>query len=187
MIYTETFRDLCHGTDVDSAKKIRQEGFVPSIAEDNWCGDGIYFYDMKAKAWWAARRKCGQIRQKTGKRINAAVVFADIINIKKEDIFDMRVYKDLCNFEQMISPMLAGRKFCFGGNYDEDERKIRLRAMLISFYANRFNKRLVIGSFQQRFQPLYEHAVEFANGWDMVFGIETIYCVKDSNILENIR
>lgn len=34
---------------------------------------------------------------------------------------------------------------------------------------------------------MYEHAIEFSNSLDMIFGIETIYCVKDSNIIENIH
>ena len=39
----------------------------------------------------------------------------------------------------------------------------------------------------QRPQPLYEYAIEFADSLDMVFGIETIYCVKDIGIISNIR
>ena len=70
---------------------------------------------------------------------------------------------------------------------DEVERKIRLRSALISFYAKETRCKLVIGNFRQRPQPLYEHAVEFANSLDMVFGIETIYCVKDTGIISNIR
>lgn len=49
--------------------------------------------------------------------------------------------------------------------------------MLISYYANQVNSKLVIGIFRQRPQPLYEHAISFANSLDMIFGIETIYCV----------
>ncbi len=34
---------------------------------------------------------------------------------------------------------------------------------------------------------MYEHAIEFSNSLDMIFGIETIYCVKDKDIIENIH
>lgn len=34
---------------------------------------------------------------------------------------------------------------------------------------------------------MYEHAIEFSNNLDMIFGIETIYCVKDKDIIENIH
>ena len=45
----------------------------------------------------------------------------------------------------------------------------------------------MIGHFRQRPQPLYEHAIKFADSLDMIFGIETIYCVKDTSIVSNIR
>ena len=32
-----------------------------------------------------------------------------------------------------------------------------------------------------------ENAIEFSDSLDMIFGIETIYCVKDKDIIENIR
>jgi len=51
---------------------------------------------------------------------------------------------------------------------DEVERKILLRSMLISFYAEEKHYRLIIGNFKQRPQPLYEHTIEFADSLDMV-------------------
>ncbi|MCI8531158.1 MAG: hypothetical protein HFI18_01255 [Lachnospiraceae bacterium] len=186
-VYTESYRDLCHGTDTCSAEKIRKDGFLSSTAKSNWCGDGTYFYDIKAKAWWAAHRKCRQIQKDTGIKLKAEVIFADIININKKDILDMRVHKDLCDFERALSPMLSDKKFHIEGIEDEQERIICLRALLISYFSNRFHKKLVIGNFRQRVQSLHEHAIEFADCLDMVFGIETIYCVKDNNILKNIR
>ena len=67
------------------------------------------------------------------------------------------------------------------------ERSIRLRAILISFFADKRKSKLVIGDFRQRPQPLHEHTIQFADSLDIVFGIETIYCVKDTNIISNIR
>ena len=55
--YKETYRELSHGTDMESATIIRNNGFKISERSDSWCGPGIYFYDIKKKAWWAARRK----------------------------------------------------------------------------------------------------------------------------------
>ena len=46
-VYTESYRDLCHGTDTCSAEKIRKDGFLSSTAKSNWCGDGTYFYDKR--------------------------------------------------------------------------------------------------------------------------------------------
>lgn len=35
------------------AEKRKKEGFISSKAKGNWCGSGIYFYDIKLKAWWS--------------------------------------------------------------------------------------------------------------------------------------
>ena len=105
-----------------------------------------------------------------------------------DDTFDLRVNKDLEDFECFVNLMLQRKKQIKIADVDDEvERKIRLRSALISFYAKETQCKLVIGSFRQRPQPLYEHAIEFANSLDMVFGIETIYCVKDTGIISNIR
>jgi len=187
MGYTESYYGLSHGTDKESADAILSKGFITMGNLTSWCGKGVYFYDIKAKAWWAAKRKCEEIKHKKGIRIRPTVILADITNIAKSDIFDLRVKKDLEEFEEMISPMLGDYRFSISGIEDEVERNIMLRAMLISFFADKRKSKLVIGCFRQRPQPLYEHAIEFADSLDMVFGIETIYCVKDTSIISNIR
>lgn len=185
-MYKETYRELCHGTDEESAEKIRANGFEIKGRCDSWCGQGIYFYDIKKKAWWAAKRKCEEIKKETGKKIKPTVLFADIIDIAEDKIFDLRAYKDLCDFEEGIRPLFGAYSFELSGMQDI-EKLIVLRAMLISYYADRNGKKLVIGNFRQRPQPMYEHAIEFSNNLDMIFGIETIYCVKDKDIIENIH
>ncbi|MGN0357415.1 MAG: hypothetical protein ACI4E0_06310 [Blautia sp.] len=114
-------------------------------------------------------------------------MFADIIEIENDKIFDMRVYKDLCDFENEIQQLWGNYTLDIPAIEDETERKIVLRSMLISFYAEQTKKQLVIGSFRQRPQQEYKHILEFADNLDIVFGIETIYCVKDKEIIKNIR
>lgn len=184
--YKETYRELSHGTDMESATIIRNNGFKISERSDGWCGPGIYFYDIKKKAWWAARRKCSEIKKETGKKVEPTVLFADIIDIETDKIFDLRAYKDLCDFEEKITPLLGEYSFELSG-MNETEKIIQLRSLFISYYAEKNDKKLIIGNFRQRPQPMYEHAIEFSNSLDMIFGIETIYCVKDSNIIENIH
>ena len=104
-----------------------------------------------------------------------------------DETFDLRVKKDLEKFEEFVNLILPKKEKIIISEIDDAERKIRLRSALISFYAKETQCKLVIGSFRQRPQPLYEHAIEFANSLDMVFGIETIYCVKDTGIISNIR
>lgn len=185
-MYKETYRELSHGTDEVSAGRIKADGFEIRGSSDSWCGRGIYFYDIKKKAWWAAKRKCEEIRKKTGKKIKPTVLFADIIDIEDDKIFDLRAYKDLCDFEREISHLFGEYSFELSG-IEDVERIIILRALFISYYADRNDKKLVIGNFRQRPQLMYEHAIEFSNSLDMIFGIETIYCVKEKGIIENIH
>ena len=185
-MYKETYRELSHGTDEESAAKIKANGFEIRGRSDSWCGKGIYFYDIKKKAWWAASRKCAEMKKKTGRKFKPTVLFADIIDIDDDKIFDLRAYKDLCDFEQEISQLFGEYSFELSGTKDV-EKIIRLRAIFISYYAHKNDKKLVILNFQHRPQPIYEHAIEFSNNLDMIFGIETIYCVKDKNIIKNIH
>lgn len=104
-----------------------------------------------------------------------------------DETFDLRVKKDLEKFEEFVNLILPKKEKIIISEIDDAERKIRLRSALISFYAKETQCKLVIGNFRQRPQSLYEHAIEFANSLDMVFGIETIYCVKDTGIISNIR
>jgi hypothetical protein len=184
-MYTETYRDLSHGTDTESAETIKKEGFEIRGGIDSWCGEGVYFYNIKKKAWWAAKRKCNELKKKNKKSYKPTVLFADIIDIEDEDILDLRVLKDLCDFEKQTSDLFAEYKIDIT-NKDID-KNILLRSMLISFYADTFNKKLVIGNFKQRPQSDHQHAIEFSDSLDMVFGIETIYCVKDKSIIVNIH
>lgn len=188
MEYTESYYSLSHGTDEQSAQDIISNGFALKGDLTSWCGKGAYFYDIKSKAWWAANRKCAEIKQKEFRKVKPVILLADIEDISKNDTFDLRVKNDLEHFESFVNELLNNEdKIEIQGVEDEIERKIALRAMLISFYADVEKCKLVIGNFRQRPQPLYEHAIEFSNSLDMIFGIETIYCVKDTSIISNIR
>lgn len=186
-MYMGTYKDLCHGTDRKSAEKIRAKGFEIRGSKSSWCGEGVYFYDIEKKAWWTAERKCRKIKKITGEEVKSVVVFADIIGVADTDIFDMRVYKDLCAFEEQTREIFEDYRLRIRGIEVEAERIIKLRSMLIAFYAKKWNKKLVIGNFRQRPRTERNHAIEFADSLNMVFGIETIYCVKDINIISNVR
>lgn len=134
-MYKETYRELSHGTDEVSAGRIKADGFEIRGSSDSWCGRGIYFYDIKKKAWWAAKRKCEEIRKITGKKIKPTVLFADIIDIEDDKIFDLRAYKDLCDFEREISHLFGEYSFELSG-IEDVEKIIILRALFISYYAD---------------------------------------------------
>lgn len=186
-MYCETYRDLCHGTTEANAENIQENGFQYSKSADSWCGTGIYFYDIKAKAWWAASRKCNELKQTEGKKEKPALVMVDIIDIPKADIFDLRSYADMCEFEAFIKPLLGKGTFSIESIEDDVEKIIYLRALLVSFFSSEKGKKLLVGNFKQRPQEKYEHMLVFADSLDIIFGIETIYCVKDRDIINNIR
>ncbi|MBQ6325510.1 MAG: hypothetical protein IJI26_05530 [Clostridia bacterium] len=179
--FTESFLTLYHGTDEEAAKKILCEGFILSRPENSWCGAGVYFYDIKAKAWWSANRTCADKRNRTKNKYKPAVIYAEVKNIPKSEIFDLRVYRDLVDFETYVKQLDGYDLNCEG--MDDQELVIRMRSWLIEFYAKTNNKRMVIGIFRQRPQADYAEAIEFANGLDIIFGVETIYCVKDASII----
>lgn len=190
MKYKETYRDLCHGTTEENAYRIKREGFKVSDST-NWCGKGVYFYDIKKKAWWFANFACRRVSKESDRKVKPCVVFADIIDVYCDDIFDLRVKDDLMNFElfskEILNELPSNIKMAVDNINEESERIVFLRSVLISFYADKKKCKLVVGNFRQKPQPENEHAIEFADSIDMVFGIETIYCVKDLNIISNVR
>lgn len=103
MRYTESYYNLSHGTDNVSAEDIKTNGFTLRGDKTSWCGEGVYFYDIKAKAWWAAKRKCNELKQKGKDSIKATVILADIEDIYKDETFDLRVKKDLDDFESFVN------------------------------------------------------------------------------------
>ena len=132
MRYTESYYNLSHGTDIVSAEDIKTNGFALRGDKTSWCGEGVYFYDIKAKAWWAAKRKCNELKQKGKGSIKATVILADIEDIYKDETFDLRVKKDLDDFESFVNSTLSDDyKIIIEGVDDEVERKILLRSMLI--------------------------------------------------------
>lgn len=185
--YTESYSKLYHGTSCEAAEEIiRSQHFIPSKG-DSWCGEGVYFYDNKSKAWWAANRKCEEIRRLTGVRRMATYVNADIVDLDREYILDLRAYNDLQKFAEYVDAILNECPIEIEGDMAEEDKIILRRGILISFFAEEFKKKLVIGNFQQRTQPKYAGLFSKAEELNLVIGVETIYCVKDSSILSNIR
>ncbi len=99
----------------------------------------------------------------------------------------MRIHTDLCDFEEKTKVLFEDHKFNLEEIEDENERTIVLRNLMISYYAEKEEKKLVIGNFKQRPQKEYNYIKNFSDNLDIVFGIETIYCVKDKSIIKNVR
>lgn len=189
MGYSECFYNLSHGTNCESADNILKYGFEIRGDTSSWCGKGVYFYDLKSKAWWSANRTCTDLRKRTGVKHKPIVIFADVLNLNKDNIFDLRAYSDLQEFKHFVEVALKNNNSIFKISElkNDEERIITFRSMLISYFADNNNKKLIIGTFKQREQNLYKNTIDFANSLNLLFGFETIYCVKDINIISNIR
>lgn len=111
------------------------------------------------------------------------IIETEEFNIRKVMDSDYEAFGEIAAAEYLFGE----HEFEISGIQNKTEKIIKLRAMLISYYADKKDKKIIIGNFRQRPQPMYEHAIEFSNSLDMIFGIETIYCVKDKDIITNIR
>lgn len=185
---TEKYINLYHGTTAEFANSIiESQQFTPSSG--GWCGNGVYFYDIKAKAWWSANRTC---RSECVDK--PAVVVADLREIDRTSILDLRDPKSLERFalytERLLSESDCGWRIAEleTDNVDEFEKICKIRALLLNFYCTQHNIKVVIGYFQQRPSNSIEaDTKKFSDDWFLAIGIETIYCVKDASIIYNIR
>lgn len=183
--YVESFISIYHGTTKEAAESIIREGFIPSKGFNNWCGNGIYFYRSKSKAFWSANRT---VREKKKENIftESAVITADIKDIPRSEIFDMRTTADFKEFESFY--IENGENYT-GIRLDENEEnnRVAFRALMICMFMKRYGQKLVVGFFKQKPQPEIAEISNFADNLDLIIGIEEILCVKDASILSNIR
>ena len=176
------YRELVHGTDMESAENILAQGFELRGDLCSWCGEGVYFYREKNKAWWAAKRKCHQLKKELGRKVRPIILFADIYELPVNDILDLRKQKDLKAFKDFVQAMFDEEKAKIGG---DDEALRQVRAALISFYADKHNKKLIVGDFEQvREQDEYDR---FAKDLQIISRKEEIFCIKDTSIISNVR
>ena len=185
-VRTESYLSLYHGTDSKSAESILQNGFLPSRPENNWCGAGVYFYDVKAKAWWSASRTCKYIKAQKGQTVKPEVLKADVQNVNRKDILDLRAPDDVRGFKEFADALLQGMEY-ETSELDDEERIIKMRSMLIDYYATESNKKMIVGIFKQRERDDMGDIIDFAKGMYFILGVETIYCVRDVSLISNVR
>lgn len=184
--YIESYKDLYHGTTESRATQIvNTQTFIPS--KDGWCGSGAYFYDIRSKAWWSANRTCIEERLKGNTSAKADIVIVDIKDLSRSFILDLRSPDDLKNFADFVDAFLSENNFEIEGEMSEYERLQRKRALLLTFFCEENNRKLVVGYFKQQPQEKIDATRTFADSWQLAIGIETIYCAKDISIIENIR
>lgn len=179
--YKESFTNLVHGTTENKGNQIiNSQNFIPS--ETGWCGFGVYFYDIRAKAYWSANRTCSIEKENTGNRYKPMLVFADVLNIKRRDVLDLRSLECLKKFVKFASDLLNNENATI---LSKAKGLHNLRAILLDYYCQENKIKLVVGHFRQ--ENVREEINLLADEWELVVGIETIYCVKDNSIISNIR
>lgn len=184
--YIESYKDLYHGTiESYAAQIVQSQKFIPS--KGGWCGTGVYFYDNRAKAWWSARRTCTQEKLKGNTFAKADIVIADIKAIQRASILDLRSPEDLQSFAEFVDEFLSEGDISIAESLSEEDQIKSKRAMLLSFYCKENDIKLIIGHFKQQAQEKVDSKKQFAEAWQLVIGIETIYCAKDPTIVYNIR
>ncbi len=183
---------LYHGTTAELKKQIMVEGFRDSTASNSWCGNGVYFYDIKDKAWWAAQRKAHEIEKEKKCKVVGEIITAQINNLSSEYICDLRDPKQMDKLQEFADTLCdeEGAKLSIlieNSPLDYDEQLIILRSMLISFYVREREFKLVIGSFEQHERDEFKKAKEFASKLKMMTCEELIYCVKDKSVISKIE
>ena len=184
--YTESYNNLYHGTTRTNADNIlKTQEFKKS--KGGWCGPGVYFYDIKSKAWWSASRTCREIKKNYGKQESSEVLRADISNLNKEHILDLRTFADIKKLSAFVDKFLSKFSFDIQGNLSEFDIITKKRELLLAFFCDENNIKFVVGCFKQRPQEDKETEYETASNWNLVVGVETIFCARDTSIISNIR
>ncbi len=188
--YCETYYGLYHGTIKSFAESIKATGFQPSKNSECWCGSGVYFYDCKSKALWSAQRTCNE-QKKKGIDDKICCIIADIIDLPKKNILDLRTSSGLKSFHDFVYENYEKQLYETQLDIEEldDKSKIlsTIRSSCISLYCKQRDISLVIGTFKQEHDRIDLKYIEFANNVSLVLGAETIYCAKNIDILKNIK
>lgn len=67
-----------HGTTLESASQVLDEGFIPTTGNEDWLGHGIYFFEASVHLGWIyARKDVGRAREK-GYSAEPALLAAEI-------------------------------------------------------------------------------------------------------------
>lgn len=198
MGYVDNYYALCHGTTLEAARKIIENGFEIRTPKDPWLGEGVYFYDRKRKAWWYSDNTCRYISKEEDRPVQGTVLFVDILNIPYEDIFDLRIRDDMEDFQVFVEKLDEMRKkdfpdtdsYCISSATNEDERRAEMRSYLIGYYVKESRKKLVIANIRQSedsIKAISEETIKFSDSLGIVLGVETVYCVKDLSIMSKPR
>ena len=184
--HTESYNNLYHGTTRTNADNILKTQ-VFRKSKGGWCGPGVYFYDIKSKAWWSASRTCQEMKKSHCKQESSEVLRADISNLNKEHILDLRTFEDIRKLSSFVDELLSKFSFDIQENLCEFDIITKKREMLLTFFCDENNIKLVVGCFKQKPRKDKETEYETASNWNLVVGVETIFCARDSSIISNIR
>ena len=184
MQYYETYKGLYHGTTREYATKILHEGFCPS--EHGWLGPGIYFYDIRSKAFWSAERTCARLKEETGIKPEKAVLCCNIDQVNRQYVMDLRDWSAIAEFGEYVDEKLSHNTLEFSDTFGMEEEEFK-RALLIATYADEKEKKLIIGTFEQREQEKAKKGLHYAREFKLIAGVETIYCARDPELINDLK
>lgn len=115
-----------------------------------------------------------------------AVLSCNINKINCDLVMDLRDYKEVQKFGAFADEYLKSHVIEIEGN-EEFSREERIRSLLIATYADENEKKLIIGNLKQRSRDRMEEGIKIADKYNLIVGAETIYCVTDPAIIEDLE
>ncbi len=86
-----------HGTNIESARRILETGFIHSRNSYDWLGKGVYFWqDAPYRAWDWAREYCEQ-------KADDPAVIRSLVKIRRDEFMDLLDYSQDPNWANHLS------------------------------------------------------------------------------------
>lgn len=159
-----------HGTDKEAAQGIvSSQKFIPSSAEDEWLGEGVYFFwDPDDSHWWCTDISGLKSYVVLQARLNAASII-DLVHKRS----DQEEFKKLCDRVQHMSAKMPN------GNIRKNYMSLALKIMVKEIKPD-----IIIGGFDQNRKfwfTNYDKRLKFP-----VIPLQVQLCVLKSKCIENI-
>ena len=156
-----------HGTNREAANNIITHGFKPSIKNNEWLGNGIYFFkDYISAEYWQRKYKSN------------GVVLQASIEVNKNEWFDLNNKNNLYKFGMFSKEYfrMCKSKHLPIPNFKNDEQR---RCFLCNLYVASNNIKVL----QFKFKDLQ---IDSFYGFPK-FAPNTQICIFDNNIIKNIE
>lgn len=169
---------LYHGTNIENAKKIIENDFIPSCSDPfnkhwHWLGDGIYFYDeLESSKKWAKRNSFNK---------EGFSVIECLICVDKNCILDFHSKRDADNFYEKSKGLLKEYNLLVENIDEEDIVKRKVFYTMIMTYCEVEKIYLIIASVNRH--PSNEKNLWFQS-LGLVTDFEKQYCLREKSCIK---